>query len=88
MLEVAQETPVADTPTDKKPRRRFKTGVLQVAQETPVAYTPTDKKPRRRFNTGVLQVADETPQAPNQASQEAAEEAHRRDTSSACSQAS
>jgi len=51
-------------PTDTKPRRRFRTGVLQVAPETPVAAASADTKPRRRFRTGVLQVAPETPQAP------------------------
>ena len=61
---VLNKTPVADQPSDKKPRRRFKTGVLQVAQKTPVADQLGDKKPRRRFKTGVLQVAQETPQTP------------------------
>ncbi|MFM7986125.1 MAG: hypothetical protein ACKPKO_43110, partial [Candidatus Fonsibacter sp.] len=43
---VLDEPPVVDQAADKKPRRRFKTGVLQVSQQTPVAEQPANKKPR------------------------------------------
>ncbi|MFM7980548.1 MAG: hypothetical protein ACKPKO_14645, partial [Candidatus Fonsibacter sp.] len=52
------ETPVTDQPADKKPRRRFKTGVLQVAQDTPQA--PAPQPVRRRLRKPI----EETPQVP------------------------
>ncbi|MFM7979440.1 MAG: hypothetical protein ACKPKO_09010, partial [Candidatus Fonsibacter sp.] len=55
---ILDETPVADQPADRKPRRRFNTGTLQVTEETPQA--PAPQPVRRRLQ----KPREETPQAP------------------------
>ncbi|MFM7978791.1 MAG: hypothetical protein ACKPKO_05695 [Candidatus Fonsibacter sp.] len=58
MRGILDETPVADQPAVKKPRPRFKTGILQVTPETPQA--PAPQPVRRRLRKPI----EETPQAP------------------------